>query len=180
MKAVAAFNQEKALVGAFSVIVQLCRLIVCNTNINCVYTWETWLLTPSQSERASASHFPNSYFFCLKLYMSSECLLWYLVYFTCKCLENESWMTFHSIQITDTSRADIISPIELIVTSANKYLEQWNDNCPCNKTQSAKYSSLSQISRKNTGNGGYQLCMTCDFNCMWTISGKGKIAEYFQ
>ena len=29
---VAAFNQEKALVGAFSVIVQLHRLIVCSTN----------------------------------------------------------------------------------------------------------------------------------------------------
>ena len=26
------FNQEKALVGAFFVIVQLCRLIVCSTN----------------------------------------------------------------------------------------------------------------------------------------------------
>ena len=146
------------------------------------YTWETWLLTPSLSERASASHFPNSYFFCLKLYMSSECLLWYLVYFTCKCLENESWMTFHS-RYTDyryrQSWHYFPNWVD-IVTSANKYLEQWNDNCPCNKTQSAKYSSLSQISRKNTGNGGYQLCMTCDFNCMWTISGKGKIAEYFQ
>ena len=33
MKAlVGAFNQEKALVGAFSAIVQLRRLIVCNTN----------------------------------------------------------------------------------------------------------------------------------------------------
>ena len=29
-----AFNQEKALVGAFSVIVQLQRLIVCSTNLN--------------------------------------------------------------------------------------------------------------------------------------------------
>ena len=28
------FNQEKALVGAFSVIVQLRRLIVCSTNLN--------------------------------------------------------------------------------------------------------------------------------------------------
>ena len=37
MKAlVGAFNQEKALVGAFSVIVQLHRLIVCSTNINLV------------------------------------------------------------------------------------------------------------------------------------------------
>ena len=37
MKAVvAAFNQEKALVGAFSVIVQFHRLIVCCTNINLV------------------------------------------------------------------------------------------------------------------------------------------------
>ena len=33
MKAVvAAFNQEKAIVGAFSVIVQLHRLIVCSTS----------------------------------------------------------------------------------------------------------------------------------------------------
>ena len=37
MKAVvAAFNQEKALVGAFSVIVQLCRLIVNSSNGNSV------------------------------------------------------------------------------------------------------------------------------------------------
>ena len=37
MKAVvAAFNQEKALVGAISVIVQLHRLIVCSTNPDCV------------------------------------------------------------------------------------------------------------------------------------------------
>ena len=35
MKArVGAFNQEKALVGAFSVIVQLCRLIVYSTRTN--------------------------------------------------------------------------------------------------------------------------------------------------
>ena len=34
MKAVVAiFNEEKALVGAFSVIVQLLRLIVCSTNL---------------------------------------------------------------------------------------------------------------------------------------------------
>ena len=37
MKAVvAAFNQEKALVGAFSVIVQLCRLIVNSSRFVCV------------------------------------------------------------------------------------------------------------------------------------------------
>ena len=29
---VGAFNQEKALVGAFSVFVQLCRLIICSTS----------------------------------------------------------------------------------------------------------------------------------------------------
>ena len=34
MKAVVAFNQEKALVGAFSVIVQLHRLIVYSTTVN--------------------------------------------------------------------------------------------------------------------------------------------------
>ena len=33
---VAAFNQEKALVGAFSVIVQLHRLVVCSTTHDCV------------------------------------------------------------------------------------------------------------------------------------------------
>ena len=35
MKAVVgAFNQEKAVVGAFSVIVQLCRLIVNSSNLS--------------------------------------------------------------------------------------------------------------------------------------------------
>ena len=36
---VAAFNQEKALVGAFSVIVQLHRLIVYSTTEHCIAWW---------------------------------------------------------------------------------------------------------------------------------------------
>ena len=44
MKAVvAAFNQEKALVGAFSVIVQLHRLIVNSTSVDIVYLSGTHL-----------------------------------------------------------------------------------------------------------------------------------------
>ena len=46
---VAAFNQEKALVGAFSVIVQLRRLFVCSTNHHTIpcYTsyWGTIIVT---------------------------------------------------------------------------------------------------------------------------------------
>ena len=49
MKAVvAAFNQEKALVGAFSVIVQLHRLIVYSTNC---FRSLTYLLSPTRIMR---------------------------------------------------------------------------------------------------------------------------------
>ena len=50
MKAVvAAFNQEKALVGAFSVIVQLHRLIVYGTNLfSMVHKCSSWWRTAEQ------------------------------------------------------------------------------------------------------------------------------------
>ena len=62
VKAVAAFNQEKALVGAFSVIVQLRRLFVCSTNhhtIPCTSYWGTiaivTILTPVYCVLTSAA-----------------------------------------------------------------------------------------------------------------------------
>ena len=75
MKAVvAAFNQEKALVGAFSVIVQLCRLIVYSTKLN--FTWRislaahcsylrTWSAAASSGHRSfSRKVIPPRYFTC--------------------------------------------------------------------------------------------------------------------
>ena len=68
-KLVAAFNQEKALVGAFSVIVQLRRLIVCSTNGDLSGDdhdqWPGWsvanqdrslLLSPPQQQTESEKH----------------------------------------------------------------------------------------------------------------------------
>ena len=42
MKIIGAFNQEKALVGAFSVIVQLRRLIVYTALVRNVYNLTIW------------------------------------------------------------------------------------------------------------------------------------------
>ena len=64
-----AFNQEKALVGAFSVIAQLHRLIVCSTNNSTIQTtggsarlpagrvagWGAWPWTPPGSWGAPAA-----------------------------------------------------------------------------------------------------------------------------